>query len=73
MIAYSFPEYFVITGSVVSIDVAPADAIGAILPKILTKRGVAMSVNISLEILAMSARTPRVSFLIFDIRILDRL
>ena len=33
IIAYSFPTNLVMIGSVVSIDVAPPEAIGAILPK----------------------------------------
>jgi len=37
--AYSFPEYFTITGRVVSIEVAPPKAIGASFPKYLANNG----------------------------------
>ena len=65
--AYSFPEYRAIMGSDVSMDVAPPEAMGASLPKYFTRSGVAMRVNISLEIFESRAITPRVSFLIFEI------
>ena len=57
IIRYSLPEYFIITGSVVSIEVAPPLAIGAIFPKYFTITGVRTKVSISLVTLESSAIT----------------
>ena len=51
-IAYFSPEYRVITGSVVSIDVAPPAEIGASFPKNRTRTGAPNRVMISLIMLA---------------------
>ena len=58
MMAYSFPTLFTIIGSVVSIDVAPPDAIGANFPKYLAKNGATKRVIISLKILAGESSLP---------------
>ena len=54
---YSLPEYFTITGSVVSIEVAPPLVIGAIFPKYLTITGVRIKVSISRVTLESNAIT----------------
>ena len=73
IMAYSLPENLVIIGSVVSIAVAPPEAIGAILPKNFTKIGVINKVIISLKIFEIRATTPRASPLSLLINILERL
>ena len=73
IIAYSFPTNFVMMGSVVSIEVAPPDAIGASLPKYFTNKGVINNVAISRDIFDIKATTPSASPLIFVIKILDKL
>src|SRR5665647_3970506 len=49
IMAYDFPEYLLMTGNVVSIAVAPPEAIPARFPKYLTRIGVANSVATSLK------------------------
>ena len=73
IIAYSFPTNLVIMGSVVSIDVAPPEAIGAIFPKYFENKGVSNNVIISLEIFDIKAITPSTSPLIWLINMLDKL
>ena len=73
IIAYSEPMYFVITGSVVSIAVAPPEAIGASFPKHLSIKGVANKVITSLKILDKSAITPKTLPLSWVINMLDKL
>ena len=58
---HSFPEYLTITGMVVSIEVAPPDAIPASFPKYTTNSGVASKVKISRKIFDKRAITPSVS------------
>jgi len=58
--AYSLPENRVITGKVVSIEVAPELAIGAILPKAFTKSGASSSDNNSRDIFDNKAITPSI-------------
>lgn len=65
--------YFVITGSVVSIAVAPPDEMGANLPKYLAKTGVSNNVIISRVIFDNKAITPKVSPETSDISTLDKL
>ena len=72
-IATSLPEYFNITGSVESMEVAPPDKIGDIFPNNFTKTGAKRSVIISLDKLEIRAIVPRVSPLIPVIIILDKL
>lgn len=73
MIAHSFPVYFEMIGSVVSIAVAPPEAIPASLPKYLTKIGTASKVIISRKMLESRAITPSVSPLIWVMKIEDKL
>ncbi len=73
MTAYSFPTNFVMIGRVVSIDVAPPAAIGAIFPKYFASIGVMSRVMISREIFDIKATTPSASPLIWLINILERL
>lgn len=73
IIAYSLPVNLVMIGNVVSIDVAPPEAIGARFPQYLANTGVINMVVISRMILERSAITPNVSPLICAIKILDRL
>jgi len=56
--AYSFPEYFTITGKVVSMEVAPPQTMGASLPKYLANNGVNSKVKISLLIFDNNAIIP---------------
>ena len=71
--AYSLPDARVMTASVVSIEVAPPAAIGAILPKNLTKTGASKIVIISRIRLEIRAMIPRKSPSICEIITLDRL
>ena len=57
--AYSLPEYFTITGKVVSMEVAPPLTIGARFPKYFASRGVNNNVNISRLILESKAIIPK--------------
>lgn len=71
--ANSFPENLVTTGSVVSIEVAPPDAIGASLPKYLTMSGANSNVATSLVIFEINAITPNFSPAYSEINTLERL
>ena len=71
--AYSLPENLVITGNVVSIDVAPALAMGDILPNALTNTGANNSEISSREIFEISATTPKIESYVFEMIILDKL
>ena len=73
IMAYSLPTDLVIIGSVVSIEVAPPEDIGASLPKYFAKNGVSSRVIISLIMFDTRAITPIVSPLILVMSILDRL
>ena len=73
IIAYSLPENLLITGKVVSIDVAPPEAIPASLPKYFTSQGVIRSVKISREMFDSKATRPSVSLCNLEIKILERL
>jgi len=73
IIAYSVPVNFVITGRVVSIEVAPPAAIGASLPKYLTNSGAMSNVATSLMIFDSNATTPGTLPAILLIKILDKL
>ena len=70
-IANSFPEYWVIIGNVVSIDVAPPTDIGASFPKYFTNNGASNKAESSLMILDIKAITPSSAPLVSDIIILD--
>ncbi len=70
---YSLPENRATTGRVVSIEVAPPEAIGASFPKYFTMSGAINRVRISLEIFAMSAITPSLSPANSEIKTLERL
>jgi len=70
---YSTPENFVITGKVVSIEVAPPEAIGASFPKYFAKSGVSNKVVTSRIIFERSAITPRTLPAIFVMKMLDKL
>lgn len=69
----SLPENRTITGNVVSIDVAPPEAIGASLPKYFAIKGAKSKVSTSLEMFAISAITPNFSPAYSEIKTLDRL
>ena len=73
IIAYSFPTNFVIIGKVVSIAVAPPEAIGASFPKYFSSIGVANKVITSLSILDSKAITPKTLPLSCVIKMLDKL
>ena len=62
--AHSLPVYFEIIGNVVSIAVAPPEAIPASFPKYFTKIGTASNVIISRNMFESKAITPKVSPLI---------
>jgi hypothetical protein len=68
---YSFPEFFKITGKVVSIVVAPPEQIGASLPKYFTIQGESSKVKTSRKILAINAMVPSVTPLYSVIRMLE--
>ena len=73
IITNSFPEDLVIIGNVVSIEVAPAEAIGVILPKYFANNGEANNVIISLNTLTRRAIIPNFSPRNSVINILDKL
>ena len=73
IIPHSFPENFTIIGRVVSIEVAPPEAIPANFPKYFTNNGVQRSVIISRIMFDSKAITPKVSPLIWLIKMLDKL
>lgn len=72
IITYSDPVDLMITGKVLSIDVAPAQQIGASLPKYRTRNGVNTSTVTSRIIFDIKATTPKSVPLYPVIRILER-
>ena len=70
---YSLPENRTTAGRVVSIEVAPPEAMGASFPKYLTMNGAINSVSISLEMFATRAITPSLSPANSEIKTLDKL
>lgn len=69
---YSRPEYFIMTGSVVSIVVAPPEAIGDKEPNQRTRSGAHSSVIISREMFESSAIVPSSAPLYSVMKMLDK-